>query len=252
MGLVAVAALAACGGGGDGGTGSTTTETASGASAEGVYGGTLTGSASNTFNLLVLENGQFWSLYGVSSSNSLGVAGFVQGTGVSNNGTFTSSDAKDFGYAPAVPGTVSATYNASTPSISGTASTSKGSVSFSGGAIAGSLYNYNTAASLSTISGSWSLDSLTGETVALTVQANGAFTAVSSQGCHMSGTVTPRASGKNVFDMALAFGASPCLLAGQSASGIALAYPVSSGRTQLVIGAVDSTRTYGTGSFGTH
>lgn len=245
VGLIAATALTACGGGGGDSSAST------GPTAEGVYGGTLTGSTSNAFNLLVLENGEFWAMYGTNTSNTLYVRGFVQGSGTSSNGVFSSTNAKDFGFTPALAGTVNATYNATTPSISGTVASSQGSVGFSGGTIAGSLYTYNTPASLSTISGSWSLTSLTGEGISLSVATNGAFTATSSGGCSMSGTVAPRASGKNVFNLSLTFGAAPCALSGQTASGIAVAYPLSSGGTQLVIGAVDSTRTYGAAAFGT-
>lgn len=242
--LFSVLLVAGCGGGGDSGT-------STGPSAEGVYGGTLTGSTSSAFQLLVLENGDFWSMYGTSTPTTFFVAGFVQGTGTSNNGSFTSSNAKDFGFSPALAGTISATYNATTPSISGTVSATGGTVTFNGGAIAGSLYNYNTAAMVSTISGAWSLTELDGSSLALTVATNGAFTARSSDGCNFSGTVTPRSSGKNVFNVALTFGAAPCGLPGQAATGIAVAYPLSSGRTQLIVAAVDGTRNFGAAAFGT-
>lgn len=137
-------------------------------------------------------------MYGTQPSTLFYVANFVQGTGTSNNGTFTSSNARDFGFVPAMPATVNATYNASTPSISGTISATAGTVSFSGGAIPGSLYNYNTPASLSTVSGAWTLTEPTGERLALNVNAGGAFSAASSSGCNFSGTVTPRPSGKNL------------------------------------------------------
>ncbi len=236
--------IAGCGGGGD--SPATTVPTA-----EGVYGGTLTGSTSNAFQMLVLENGDYWTMYGTSTSTIFFVNGFVQGSGASSNGTFSSSNARDFGFAPAVSGSVSATYNASTPSISGTVSAPAGTVGFSGGAIAGSLYNYNTPASVSSISGAWALTELAGSRLALNIAASGAFTASSSDGCNFSGTVTPRPSGKNVFNVALTFGPAPCGLPGQAATGIAVAYPLSSGATQLVVAAVDGPRTYGAAAVGT-
>lgn len=244
--LVSAIALFGCGGGG----GDSGTPLAS-SSAEGVYGGTLTGSTSSAFQLLILENGDFWSMYGTQSSTIFGVAGFVQGSGSSSNGSFTSSNTKDFGFSPAVAASTSATYNATAKTISGTLSAGARTVTFSGGPIAGSLYDYNAAASLTTVSGSWTTTSLTGETVALNIASTGAFTATSSLGCSFSGTVAPRASGKNVFNVSLTFGAAPCALAGQTATGIAVAYPLSSGRTQLLVSVVDSTRTYGTAAFGT-
>ena len=248
--LLALAALAGCGGGGD----SSTPVTAAPApipAAEGVFGGTLTGSTSRAFNLLVLENGDFWTLYGTQTANVFGIAGFVQGTGTSNNGNFTSSNAKDFGFSPAVSNTVNATYDPTTKTISGKAVAGTSTVTFTGGPVAGSLYDYNSPSSLTTIAGAWSTTSLTGDGVAINIASSGSFTALSSLGCAFSGTVTPRASGKNVFNVALTFGAAPCALAGQSASGIALAYPVSGGKTQLLVAATDTTRNYGAAVFGT-
>ncbi len=238
-----VGALAACGGGGDSGT--------TGPTAEGVYGGTLTGSTSTAFQLLVLENGEFWAMYGTRTSTFFGVAGFIQGSGTSNNGSFTSSNTKDFGFVPARAGSTTATYDAAAKTISGSVTASGGSVGFSGGPIPGSLYNYNNPATLSTITGSWTTSTLTGESVAINIASNGSFAASSSAGCNFSGTVTPRASGKNVFNVSLTFGAAPCALAGQPATGIAVAYPLANGQTQLLVAVVDSGRTAGTAAFGT-
>ena len=237
--------LASCGGGG--GDSPATT----GPTAEGVYGGTLTGSTSSAFQLLVLENGDFWAMYGTQTPSVFGVAGFIQGAGSSNNGSFTSSDTKDFGRNPAVAGATTATYNATAKTIFGTVTGAAGTVSFSGGPIAGSLYNYDTPASLSTISGAWSTTILTGESLAIDIAASGTFTATSGLGCNLSGTVTPRPSGKNVFNVSITFGPAPCALAGQSVTGIAVAYPIASGKTQLIVAATNSGRTVGTAAFGT-
>lgn len=244
-------ALVACGGGGGDAPATAVVAPVGTTTAEGVYGGTLTGSTSSQFEALFLENGEYWTLYGTSTPAAFGVAGFVQGSGTSNNGSFTSANARDFGFAPAVAGSLSATYNTTTKTISGTVSSATGSVTFSGGPIPGSLYNYDSAASLASVSGVWSTMSANGETVALNVASNGTFTAAGSSGCSFSGTVTPRASGKNVFNVSLTFGAAPCALPGQSGTGIALAYPLANGTSQLVVAAHDSTRTYGTAVFGT-
>ena len=48
--------------------------------AEGAYAGTLGGNTSSTdFQLIVLESGEFWSLYGGQTSTDFNVAGFLQG-----------------------------------------------------------------------------------------------------------------------------------------------------------------------------
>jgi len=228
------------GGGGDGSPGS---------SAEGAYAGTLTGSLSSNFQSLVLENGEFWSLYGVQTATFFAVAGFVEGSGTSSNGRFTSSNTKDFGFIPALAVTTNATYNAGAHTINGTLS-GPGVVGFSGGPVPGSLYNYNSAASLSTIIGAWSTNTLTGEVVAINIAGNGSFTALSNLGCGFSGVITPRASGKNVFNVSLTFGPAPCALPGEAASGIAVSYPLSTGQTQLLVTVVNSQRTIGTAAAG--
>lgn len=220
-------------------------------SAEGVYGGKLTNSSSSDFQLLVLENGDFYSLYGTNTGSIFGVAGFIQGTGTSANNRFTSSNGKDFGTSPAAEVTTTAEYDPVGKTISGSVSSVRQTSNFSGGPIAGSLYNYNTPATLSTIIGSWSTTAITGERVALTIAANGAFSATSGGGCRFSGAMTPRATGKNVFDVSLTFGAAPCALAGQSGSGIAVAYALTGGRTQLLVAASNATRTNGTAVVGT-
>ena len=219
--------------------------------AEGVYGGALTGSTSNVFNLLVLENGEYWTLYGTRPANVFFVSGIVQGTGTSINGTFTSSNAKDFGVVPAIGGTVNATYDASAHTIAGNIAFSTGTVGFSGGAIAGSTYNYNTPAQLTAVSGTWALSSTSGNSIVMNIASSGTFTAVGADGCNFSGTVTPRASGKNVFNLSMTFGAAPCALAGQTATGIALTYPLATGGNQLLAAVVDGTRSFGAVAFGT-
>lgn len=242
--LVAGTALlvTACGGGGGSGPG---------ASAEGVYGGALTGSSSSSFQALVLENDEFWVLYGTQSSTTFFVAGFIQGPGASNSGAFTSSSLKDYGVLPPLAGTGSATYNADAKTISGSASFSGRTVGFSGGPIAGSLYNYNSAANLATVSGAWTVSANTGESANLSIGSTGAISLLSTLGCSGTGNVAPRASAKNVFNVSLTFGPAPCALPGGTITGIAIAYPLSNGRTQLIAGGKNAAQTAGFMIFGT-
>ena len=237
MSLLACSALAGCGGGDS----SSAVVTLPITTAEGIYKGIVTNSGNTDFRMLVLENGDFWTLYGNSIASVFNVAGFLQGTGTSDNGKFTSTNAKDFGLNPAEPVTLVATYDTALQTIAGTAS----DVNFTGGPIPGSLYNYSTPASLATVAGSWLTNSSTGESVSLTIASNGEFNAISSLGCNFSGTVTPRPSGKNVFNVALTFGAAPCGLPNQFASGIALAYPLGNGKTELLAAVTNLTDTHG-------
>jgi hypothetical protein len=201
--------------------------------------------------MLVLENGEFWTLYGVQTPSAFGVAGFIQGFGAINGSSFVSTNSKDFGDIPAVAITTNATFNTAARTVSGTVTDGSVTVGFSGGPIVGTTYNYDAAASLSTVVGVWTTTSLTGETVVVNIAGDGSFTAASSGGCNFTGAIAPRASGKNVFNVSTAFGASPCALPGQPASGIAVTYPLSTGPTQLIVSVIDSPRTIGTAVFGT-
>jgi hypothetical protein len=220
--------------------------------AEGVYVGTLTGSSSSDFQVLVLESGEFYGLYGTNVSSSFAVAGFVQGLGVSDNSnnSFTSSNVRDFGFLPSAASTLTSTYAAS--AINGSLVTSGQTTTFNGARPSGTgSFDYNAAATLSSITGVWNLAVLGGGSAAVNIGAGGIFTG-STSGCSFSGNITPRASGKNVFNISLTYGPAPCLAPATTGTGIALSYPVNNGNSQqLIIAGVNSTRTAGTALFGT-
>jgi hypothetical protein len=249
--------LVACGGG-DAGTGSTSTGgttnsggTTSTATAEGVYAGTASGGTGSSFEAVILENGDVWSLYGLNSGSTFYVYGFIQGNGSSSNGAFTANTIKDFGATPALTGSLAATYSATAKTLNGTVSYTNGvKATFSGGPITGASYDYNAAPSLTAVAGHWTLTSLQGDGVSLNVNSNGTFTTLSTGGCTGSGSFTPRSSGKNILNISITFGPYPCALPNQSASGIAITYPLSTGQTQLIAAVTDSAHTLGTAVFG--
>lgn len=248
----ALSTLAGCGGGGDASTSSlngngSTPSTA----AEGFYSGSLTGSPSTSFEMLVLENDEVWALYGNQTTAGFAVNGFAQGAGKSNNGSYSAADLRDFGFAPAIAASASASYRTADKTISGSIVEGKNTVTFSGGPSAAAPYVYTSAAALSAIAGNWSMSALGGESVAVTISAAGALTANSSKGCSFSGTLSPRPSGKNVFNASLKFGGSPCALPNQSITGIAVDYPLANGQTQLIFAGYTADRTLGTAAFGT-
>jgi hypothetical protein len=237
---LATSFLCACGGGG----GDTPPSAPPSVSAEGAYAGTMTGSANNSFQLVVLEDGSYWGLYGILSGSTLYLTGFLQGTSSVSGNQLTSTDLKDFGVTPPAGGTINATVTPSSSSISGTAAFSNGSVTFSGNPPAAGTYVYSSTPSLSTLAGSWSMSALgSGASVSVTAQANGSFTAVSS-GCTVTGTMSPRPSGKNVFNVSLTSGPSPCAAPGTTMTGIALSYPAN-GQTRLIVAATNAARTQG-------
>lgn len=245
-GALALVALAGCGGGGGGDATPPAGGQGNAASpAQGVYGGPLTGARIGSFQLIVLDDATFWVIYGFQLVGSFQAQGFVQGTGTFSTTSFTATSVRDYGVYPAAVGSASGTFDTAAKTIAGTTAMPSGTVGFSGGPIAGSSYNYATPALLSAVVGNWTIGLSTGETASLSVSAAGAVAVQSSGGCRSSGTVAPRASGKNVFDVALTFGGAPCLLPGVAVTGVAIAYPMANGRTQLLAAAHDGSRTAG-------
>jgi hypothetical protein len=250
-GLLFSAVLGGCGGGGgDSGSGSASVMPPTiHAVYDGTFsGGTFDGLAHQTF---VLDNYQIYAFYGFPV-NGLVATGFLQGDGTLSNGSFSSHNLKDFSVNGTVQsGTLSASYNQGVGlngSITGPTTST-----FTGVPLTSSLYNFNTAANPENISGIWTLTDMQGATVAMTITLSGTFSG-SSAGCSFNGTMTPRASGKNVFDLALTFDVAPlCTLAvaGVQISGVALEYRLSDGKQQFIVAGTDTARTIGAAFLGT-
>jgi hypothetical protein len=242
-GMLLMAFLGGCGGsnpaGGEFVGGSTTTSSLATATAAGLY----TGTASNGryFNTLVLENNQYYIIYGTLSGDDFSAAGVATGTGQSGNGNFTSTDLKDFaGIALPISGILTATFIPGT-SFSAVVNTRGTAITYAGATPDSAIYTYDTPAKLTDIVGAWNMTASTGLPATLNIAATGSY-AGSSAGCNFSGTITPRASGKNVFDVTINFGASSCALAGQSATGHAISYLSGNGKRQLVVAGSDASR----------
>ena len=99
-------ALSASGCGGQ--TSDQTSTLASANTAEGLWAGTT--NTNRTLTTAVLDDGTYYFFYS-SAVNPNQIAGVIQGTGTSNNGSFTSPNTKDFGIGVAVQdATISADY----------------------------------------------------------------------------------------------------------------------------------------------
>jgi len=238
--------LLGCGGGGEGGD---LNPPQSGPLPLGAYGGTLTGSTSDDFLALALPGGEFWSIYGYDTGSVFYVDGFVQGKGTSNRSTFTTHDARDFGFAPALHLGMTATYDIAARTIKGSSTYDGQMIRFSGGPITGSLYRYEDSASLTTVAGHWDAMSTEGGMVSINITTAGAL-ALSDNGCTGSGTIRNQNGGGNVFIVSVTFGGFPCAMPNQTATGIAVAYPLSTGQTQMIAAATNSARTVGIVVFG--
>jgi len=228
-------ALAACGGGGSGGGG-----TASVASAEGLWTGST--STSRSVTGIVLDNGTYWVLFSVPHL-SAAIAGFVQGTGNSLNGSFSSSDAVDFNLAGqgVNNATVVANYVVK-QSFNGSVNYPNLSPSFT----FTSSYNadYEQTPSRSAIAGSYTgIASAAGsnELTTIVVSSLGVVVGTGTGGCQFLGTAVPRAKG-NLYDLAVVFGGGVCANGTSAVTGIGY---FDSSVKSLYLAALDNSRSKG-------
>ena len=181
-----------------------------------------TTNTNRTITGLVLDDGTYYVLYS-DVGNPVIIAGVVQGTGTSSNGSFSSTDAKDFNLESlsVQSATVMASY-VRKQSLNGTVNSASQSippVTFT------STYNnaYEIIPTLSSIAGTYvgvSASSGGGRTSTLTVSSSGVVSGSVLGGCTFNGSVAPRAKG-NVYNASVTFGGAPCILANQTVNGIA-------------------------------
>ena len=98
------------------------------------------------------------------------------------------------------------------------------------------------------IAGPWGLRTNTGDSMVISVPPDGNFSTRTAAGCDLTGSVTPRPTGKNVYNVIVRLGAAPCVLPGETMRGIAVVVRESSGTlglSQLTITTVNSSRTIG-------
>ena len=237
--------LAGCGGGGSsmssGGAGTGGGGNTSG-QAQGVYSGITSNGYS--FDTIVLPNDKIYAIYGTTSGNVLLLFGLISGQGTSGSGSYTAS-VSDFFYTGATnSGSLTASYVPGS-SLNGTLTENGTAITFTGASLPASSFNYNTPASLSAISGTWTGTLLDGMTTTVTINSNGTVSG-SSSGCSFSGTVAADSSNKNFFDVSLTFGGSPCALPNQTVSGVRVEYLLSDGVTHQLLSAGTSGSSAGT------
>jgi hypothetical protein len=200
--------------------------------------------SNRTMTALVFANGSYYVFYSRNNDPSV-IAGVIQGQGSITGNNFNSGNAKDFNLEGAgiLDATVSSTV-ASQSSLNGSvsyANTSYGTTTFN------SSYSkdFESSPSLSAVAGSYlgSVSSFAGTEVAnVTISNSGAITGSGqTSGCSMTGTLTPR-NDANAYNVTLTFGASPCLLANQTITGISY-FDASAKR--LYAAAPNATRTDG-------
>lgn len=219
LGLLTLA-LTACGGGG-GNSSSSNNEgdktPVANAEITGVYTG-KTNQAQNVIGL-VDKNNKFWFLYTPPYSN--GITGFMTGDLTVSGNTVKAIKGKDFYFGG------SAVYDTS---INGTFETKKslnGTITYtpSNQVTFDTLYDAdlnNSVSNLTTIAGSYIGQSAIVEGIeeaTLTISNTGVISGKGQSGCTFSGKIAVEENAP-YYNVDLAFGYSPCLLAGQSVKGV--------------------------------
>lgn len=193
--------LTACGGGG-------TDDSAGGpsgpsGSAEGFWSGTLASGVA--VSAAILENGETWGVY--TSGNLIvgALYGQTSSSGTTLSGTGTAFDVAS---RSSSNGTYSGTF---TPKSTIRINSSDGGV-FSG------TYGtkYDQPALLSSVSGSFTGQGVSGnstvQSIPLSIAADGTVTVTGTLGCAAAGSLTPRATGKNIFNVSVTFTGTNCAL----------------------------------------
>lgn len=228
--VLASLTLVACGGGGGGDATAT-------ASAEGFWVGTT--AKGSVVNLAILENGETWGLYGSSGS----LTGAVYGN-TSTNGTSLTGSGYGFDFVTRISG--SGTYTGSV--------TTKGSISLNvsdGTKLTGTYdASYDQPASVASVAGTYAGWAVTGgiapQATTVVVDANGNISSSVVSGnlsCTTSGKATPRASGKNVYNVQMTFTGNYCALGnGTVVNGVATYNAASH---QLITMALNSAKSDG-------
>ncbi len=172
-----------------------------------------------TLTAAVFEDGTYFFFYSAVANPAV-IGGVIQGSGTSEDGTFTSDNARDF----VVGGNV---LNATVSAGYGIRQFLNGSIAYPGGGIQSFTSSYNIVFDdptpiLATMAGVYQVQAgrIGGvQSGTVTVLADGTFEGSEQDGCTFTGRVTPRSHG-NVFDYQITFGGPPCFLSGTTLQGM--------------------------------
>lgn len=244
--------LSACGGNSGGGGAGASSPSSSLAGGNAIAEGAWHSQQANgdVLDVLALENG---SLYALTVATTLGapLLAFDQGSYTINGDQLVAQQLTHFNeLGSTTSGSVGATVVNGT-SITGTATTlgrpTPKAFAVRPLSVSDVSYNYNNPAALATVAGAWVSGTLLQQSTptSFTIDADGVLSG-SNLGCSFNGTVKPRLSGKNVFDVGLTYGTTPCNAPNKTFTGVALSYIASNGKRQFTAALQDSTRAFGT------
>lgn len=239
----AVACLTACGGGGGGGGTTSAATPVTNSVLQGVWTGTS--SSGYALNILSLENGETYAMFGTNAGGVFAVAGFDE-VAISVNGSAITGSLHEYDYTSSTyTGNLTGTVTTGTSLSGSTTFSSNVTRTFTATPISASSFNYSLPAAIVDVSGNWTGTMLNGTSATLSISSTGVVSGLNG-GCSFSGTSAPRASGKNVFDVNVTFGPSPCALPNQTATGVAMDYMSTNGKKQLLVAIQDTAKAHGT------
>jgi hypothetical protein len=213
----------------------------------GMYFGKL-GGGQTQFNSLVLENGQYYGFYSQAATGRFAPTGFLQGPSTTSGADFVSSDVRDFNPEPYAALTLTATYAAQSK-LDGSVNTPNGPIPFTSTGPDPKLYSFNVPAVAADLAGTWVMTDNENKTYSMPGPVNNVVAGIGAA-CTFSGSMAPRAGGKNLFDASLTYaavGGNTCRMAGKTATGIAFSMLADEGSTrQLFIAATTADRVLGT------
>jgi hypothetical protein len=209
--------------------------------AEGFWTGST--STARSIETTVLDDGTYYFFY-MQANNPLMMGGFLQGTGTSTNGTFSSTNGRNYSLETGsiVGANLSASYAFKT-TLSGAVNYPSLSLSTS----FTSSYNlrYELQPNLSIVAGTYSgqMGVIGGpgsfDATSLIISASGAVYGTAASGCTFTGTYSPRSRG-NVYDWTITFGGGGCVAGTKSFTGIGY-YDLSTNSLRAMATSADRT-----------
>lgn len=195
-----------------------------------------TSSSGNGVQAMILEDGRMWAVGGTQAAGTLFVNSLARGTLTTSGTAVSAADlrAHDLVTGAVASGTLIGTFKAGSR-ITATVTAGGASATVQLVPAAAVSYNYESAATSAAVAGNWP-GFFSNDTGTVVVAANGSFTSTTASGCSVSGTVLPRASGKNIYDVTVSFGTAACNVpVGTSAAGNAIITNLTGGVRQLAI-----------------
>lgn len=184
-------------------------------SAEGRWTGTT--STRRAVAGLVLEDGSYWLFY-TARDNPTVLAGLVEGTGTSHSGSFGSSNTRDFNVEGA---------RIRTATMRGSYVPNKsfhGTIAYVTGETESFTSTYDpdseSAPNLTQVAGTYAGLRADDHTITVNVNSGGTLSGHSTDGCTVTGTLSPRAKG-NVFHTSVTFGGGACRHGTETLVGVA-------------------------------